>query len=125
MTYALRTGVISTAGSVSGATASSAATSGESRRTTGRPSVSTAASTPARAVVTSARGAASASMYRVRSAGRFSSTGRYAAPATITASSVTIMSTERGTATATTSSGPTPRAISRWASRKTRRPSSE
>ena len=62
-------------------------------------------------------GAASVSMYSMRSAGWSASTGRYAAPDFSTATCATIMSIDLGIASATTCSGPAPCAVSRCASR--------
>jgi hypothetical protein len=64
------------------------------------------------------RTAASVSMNPIRSRGWRGSIGRYAPPALITARIAMIISSDRGSITATIVSGPTPRSISTRASRE-------
>ncbi len=75
-------------------------------------------------VVTRAAGRASVIMRWMRSAGKFVSSGRYAAPTFCTASSVTSRSAVRGRATATKRSGAAPRSARSRATALARRFSS-
>ena len=63
-------------------------------------------------------------MWSMRSAGWFGSTGTNAAPVLATAHTASTDSIDRGSASATTDSGPTPRSISKRASRFDRSSSS-
>src|SRR5699024_10471268 len=71
-------------------------------------------------VVITTRGRQSSNTHRNRSAGYPRSNGTYAPPATTTACRATTRSTDRGTPTATTSPGPTPRSTNTRANRFTR-----
>ncbi|GAA4680601.1 hypothetical protein GCM10023197_41270 [Gordonia humi] len=82
------------------------------------------AGTASRSATSTIAAPAVVSMYSMRSSGRSESTGTYCPPAATTAWTATIISIDRGTATATAVSGPTPAAISSRARVFTRAPNS-